>query len=273
MRRLVVHSPYRDLTTETTLGTTQLKTLNRLRNTMIDHDFRIQDRQKADLPDFLKKRQRCGGQEETEPNRAFNKVIHVDLINADTDSNGTPSKTILSITDDTRTFTQVAVMADSEIDSTVSAIWHLWCQPYGPPETIMLNQGKVRAGKLESRINDCIPMVSKISCRSRKNTFNQEIQQQWQQNKYEVSADEFAQNWNFLCNLQSPDTARTGYPNHKHLDGAHQNISEDEYFTEEETDADYRKLEEQPRISHKRKPIGLCRHKLQRRTLNSAIGK
>jgi hypothetical protein len=31
--------------------------LNRLRNTMIDHDFEIQDRQKADLPDFLKKRQ------------------------------------------------------------------------------------------------------------------------------------------------------------------------------------------------------------------------
>jgi hypothetical protein len=49
---------YRDLTTETTLqlGTTQLKTLNRLRNTMIDHDFEIQDRQKGDLPDFLKKK-------------------------------------------------------------------------------------------------------------------------------------------------------------------------------------------------------------------------
>jgi hypothetical protein len=48
---------YRDLTNETTLGTTQLKTLNRLRNTMIEHDFEVQDRQKADLPDFLKKRQ------------------------------------------------------------------------------------------------------------------------------------------------------------------------------------------------------------------------
>ncbi len=46
---------YRDLTTEAKLGTTQLKTLNRLRNTMIDHDFRIRDRQKADLPYFLKK--------------------------------------------------------------------------------------------------------------------------------------------------------------------------------------------------------------------------
>jgi len=48
---------YRDLTTETTLGTTQLKTLNRLRNTMIDHDFQTLDRQKADLPYNLKKSQ------------------------------------------------------------------------------------------------------------------------------------------------------------------------------------------------------------------------
>jgi hypothetical protein len=117
---------YRDLTTETTLGTTQLKTLNRLRNTMIDHDFKIQDRQKVDLPDFLKKRQMCEGQEDAKQNQAFNKVIHVDLINADTNSNGTSSKTILSITDDTRTVTQVAVIANSEIDSTVLATTDLW---------------------------------------------------------------------------------------------------------------------------------------------------
>jgi hypothetical protein len=116
---------YRDLTTETMLGTTELKTLNRLRNTMIDHDFKIQDRQKEDLPDFLKKRQMCGEQEDTEQTQAFNKVIHIDLINTDTDSNGTQSQTILSITDDTRTFTQVAAIANQGIDSTVSAIWHL----------------------------------------------------------------------------------------------------------------------------------------------------
>ncbi len=134
---------YRDLTTETTLGTTQLKTLNRLRNTMIDHDFKIQDRQKADLLDFLKRRQMCEGQEDVKLNQAFNKVIHVNLINAGTNSDGTSGKTILSITDDTRTVTQVAVIANSGINSTVSAIWHSWCQPYGPPETIMFNQGKV----------------------------------------------------------------------------------------------------------------------------------
>jgi hypothetical protein len=55
---------YKDLTTETTLGTTQIKTLSRLRTTMIEHDFEIQDRQKLDLPDFLKKRQTEEGQKD-----------------------------------------------------------------------------------------------------------------------------------------------------------------------------------------------------------------
>ncbi len=49
---------------------------------MIDHDFETQDRQKADLPDFLKTRQTEEGQENPGQDRAFNKVIHVDLINA-----------------------------------------------------------------------------------------------------------------------------------------------------------------------------------------------
>jgi hypothetical protein len=105
---------YRDLTTETTLGTTQLKTLNRLRNTMIDHDFKIQDRQKADLPDFLKKRQTKEGQEDPGINQAFNKVIHVDLIATNLHRNETSDQTILSIMDDTRTVNQVAVFGEQQ---------------------------------------------------------------------------------------------------------------------------------------------------------------
>jgi hypothetical protein len=170
---------YKDLTTEATLGTTQLKMLNRLRTTMTEHDFEVQDRQKSDLPDFLKKKQtlekpRCLNQDQ-----AFNKTIHVDMIDTPTNLSEVSGKTILSITDDTRTFTQVTVIADSGIDSTASAIWNYWCQPYGPPETILFNQGKVRTSKLESRINELIPLEQRISCRSRKDTFNQEIQQQW----------------------------------------------------------------------------------------------
>jgi len=48
---------YRDTTTEAALGTTQMKTLNRLQTTMNDHDFEVKDRQRSDFLNFLKKKQ------------------------------------------------------------------------------------------------------------------------------------------------------------------------------------------------------------------------
>jgi hypothetical protein len=89
---------YRDLTTEATLGTTQLKTLNRLRNTMIDHDFQTMNRQKADLPYILKKSQI---KHKSELDQAFNEVIHVDLIDANYKTPDASASAILSITDHT----------------------------------------------------------------------------------------------------------------------------------------------------------------------------
>jgi hypothetical protein len=236
---------------------------------MIDHDFEVQDRQKSDLPDFLKKKQTLVQQCYPDQDRAFNKIIKVDLINTDTNLNEASGKTILSITEDTRTFTQVAIIADNEINSTVATIWHLWCQPYGPPETILFNQGKVRTSKLESRINNCMPLEQKINCRSRKDTFNQEIQQQWRQHQNDISAEEFAQNVNFLSNLQSPKKTGTGYPDHGHLDDAHQNLNDVEDFTEDETDREEEGAKALPCINHKRKQICLCRHKLQGRAYPS----
>jgi hypothetical protein len=55
---------YRDAITETTLGTTQMKTLHQLKTTMNDHEFETKDRQKAHLPDFLKKGQHIAGPEQ-----------------------------------------------------------------------------------------------------------------------------------------------------------------------------------------------------------------
>ena len=71
---------YKNRIPEPTLGTTQVKTLHRLRTTMNDHNFEIKDIQKSDLPDFLKK-----GQNLTEcQDFAFNKMVHVDTIVAST---------------------------------------------------------------------------------------------------------------------------------------------------------------------------------------------
>jgi hypothetical protein len=144
---------------------------------MTKHDFELQDRQSSDLPDSLKKKQtpekpRC-------PDQDFNKTIHVDLIDIPTNLGKAPGETILSITDNSRTFSKLAIIPDSGLDSTVSAIYHYWCQHYGLPETILFNQGKVQTSRLESRINELIPLEQKINCRSRKDVFNQEIEQQW----------------------------------------------------------------------------------------------
>jgi hypothetical protein len=253
---------YRDSTTETTLGTTQWKTLNRLRNTMIEHDFEIRNRQRADLPDYLKKRQIQEGGEISGQDQAFNKVIHVDLIKADPHSNTVPDQAILSITDDTRTFSQIAVLTDDKIDSIAAAIWHHWCQPYGNPETILSNQGKVWTSKLGSRINNFMPLEQRISCRSEKEIFNPEVRQQWQQSQSDTAAEDFAQQWNFQCNLQGPAKFETGPDS---LDEVDQNLDDVKDFVEEE-----------PNINHhlevlgrdkllQRKRVSFCRHKLQRR--------
>jgi hypothetical protein len=142
---------------------------------MIEHDFEIRDRQKADLPDLLKKRQIKEGREISGQDQAFNKVIHVDLIKNDPHSTTVPNQAILSITDDTRIFSQVAVLTDDKIDSIAAAIWQHWCQPYGNPETILSNQGKVWTSKLGSRINQFMPLEQRISCRSEKEIFNPEV--------------------------------------------------------------------------------------------------
>ncbi len=72
---------YRDTIPATTLGTTQVKTLNQLKTTMSDQDFEVKDRQKSDLPDFLKKRQKMGKPAQERQAAAFNRIVHVNTIN------------------------------------------------------------------------------------------------------------------------------------------------------------------------------------------------
>jgi hypothetical protein len=196
---------------------------------MIEHDFEIQDRQTADLPDYLKRRQIKEEREISGRNQAFNKVIHMDLIDANSHGTNVSDRAILSITDDTRTFSRVAVLADDKVDSTAAAIWHHWCQPYGNPETILSNRGKVWTSKLESRINNFMPLEPKINCRSKKETFNSEVRQQWQQSRQDTSAEEFAHHWNFLCDLQGPATSKSGPDSNNGVD---QNLEDVENFVE-----------------------------------------
>jgi len=107
-----------------------------------------------------------------------------------------------------------------------------------------------------------VPLAQKISCRSKKDTFNQEIQQQWRQNQNDISAEEFARDLNFLCNLQGLDKSET---NHGRLSDACQNLDDVEDFMEDGTDLEAEELGALPRDNLKRKQISLCRHKLQGR--------
>jgi hypothetical protein len=177
-----------------------MKTLNRLQTTMNEHDFETKDRQTLDLPSFLKEGQDLGTPEPTSQDKAFNGSVPVDLI----DTHAYPGGTIISITNDSQTFATSAVILDSRLDSIILAVWNYWCEPFGLPETISFKQGKVQTSKLEKRINDLTPLRQRISGRSRKDTFNTEIEQQWQQNQHELSGEEFVQAWNFLNNLQKP---------------------------------------------------------------------
>ncbi len=151
---------YRDAITETTLGTTQVKTLNRLKTTMNNHEFEIKDKQKSDLPDFLKKGQNIAEPGQISQTVAFNKIVHVDTIN----THSKPDKTIITIMDDSRRFSTSAFITDSGPYSTISVIRNYWCRPYGYPETISFKQGKVQTSKLEKIIIDLVPLEHRVSC-------------------------------------------------------------------------------------------------------------
>jgi hypothetical protein len=186
----------------------------------------------------------------------------VDLINVDSQGTKASNQAIISITDDTRSFSQITIPTDNKIDSIAAAIWHHWCLPYGMPEMILANQGKVWTSKLESRINNFMPLETKISCRSEREIFNQEIRQQWQQSQQDMSAEEFAQNWNFLCNLQGPAKSKSGYDR---INGINDNLEDVEDFVEQDTDIEDHNFGIRGQDKHlQRKQVRLCRHKLQR---------
>jgi hypothetical protein len=168
---------------ETSLSTTQVKTINRLRTAMSEHNFKIKDKQKSDLPDFLKKGQNDTLQTHIGYPVKFNKAIHIDAFY----TIKTPENVIITITDYSTAFSVSIITADNSITSTVTALQDYWFKTYGYTDTISFKQGKVQANKLEKKINDWVLLEQKVICKSRMDTFNTEVEQQWKQNQHEVS--------------------------------------------------------------------------------------
>jgi len=203
-----------------------------------------------------------------QPKQDFQQERHVDTI----DTHTKPGKTIISIMDDSRTFATSAVIPDSRPDLAVSAICNYWCKPYGFPETISFKQGKVQTSRLGKRINDLAPIGHKISCWSRQNTFNTEIEQQWQQNQNEISEEEFVHTLNFLCDLQKPSKTKPFDDTHTTFDRSYESLTDvaDSTDDSEEPEDEFEDLLQldngQPIYLSKRKNVCLCWHKLQGRT-------
>jgi hypothetical protein len=218
------------------------------------------------LPSFLKKSQNLEMPEPTSQDKAFSGNINVDLIN----THAYPGETIISITNDSQTFTTAAVIPDSGLDSIISAVWKYWCKPFGLPVIISFNQGKVQTSKLEKRFNDLAPLKQKINCRSRKDTFNKEIKHQWQQNRHELSGEEFVQAWSFLNDLQKPAMNGPWSNTFEVFDNTYEDPTDDEDLAEDSNKYEDDLLNllhlnnDQPTNLKNRKHVSLCRHKLQR---------
>jgi hypothetical protein len=76
---------------------------------MNDHEFEIKDRQQSDLPEFLKKSQNIVEPGPVSETTNFNRIVHVDTVHTHTNS----GKSIIVITDNSRTFSTSAVIIDA----------------------------------------------------------------------------------------------------------------------------------------------------------------
>jgi hypothetical protein len=115
---------------------------------------------------------------------------------------------------------------------------------------------------LESRLNKLNQNGPKIICRSEKETFFPEIQQQWKQQQLNISATDFIQEWNFLGRLQAPTEATLKTDD---LNQADSDLDDVEDFTEADPNQDGCALKEPEPGLCRRKLIRTCRHKLQTR--------
>jgi len=109
---------YMDQTMEQDLGTTQVKTVNRLKTAMSKHNFDTKNRQKSNIPDFLKQRQTNTLQTLIENPVNFNKVIHVDALH----TTEPPGKVIVTITDEFTAYSMYTILNDNGPTSMTAAL-------------------------------------------------------------------------------------------------------------------------------------------------------
>jgi len=173
---------YMDPMTAQDLGNTQVKTLNRLKTAMSDHNFDTRNRQKADLPTFLKQKQTTVQKNHKNNNLEFNDTINVDTFQEDKQE----PETMTTITDKSTAYSVTAIITHNNINSMVEVLKTQWFNKCGYPKIIRFKQGKVQVSKIEEKINKTAPLKTTVTCRSQMTTFNMEIKQQWEQNQHQL---------------------------------------------------------------------------------------
>jgi hypothetical protein len=112
--------------------------------------------------------------------------------------------------DNSTAFSVSTIIHDNSATSMITALQDQWFRIYSYPETISFKQGKVPVSKLEKKINDLAPLEQTVTCKSRINTFNIEVEQQWEQNQQQISEEEFINTDNFFHEFWEPKLERNG---------------------------------------------------------------
>ncbi len=228
---------------------------------MSEHNFDTKNCQNADLPPFLKQKQKDTQKDQNTSNLDFNKTIHVDTFQKD----DLPVKAIITITNESTAYSVSSIIGIDNANSLVEVLKTQWFDKYGFPKTILLKQGKVQVSKLEGKINKMTPLETMVTCKSQMTTFNTETEQQWKQNLHQLSGDDFVNTINFFHNIRKPELGgrsnkyTTRKPNGDNRDQSQENKDEAQDDFEEVNN-----LSSNHQACHsRRKAIELCRHKLQ----------
>ncbi len=256
---------YMDPTPKSDLGTTQMKTWNRLKTAMSEHHFNTKNCQTSNIPLKLKQKQQFLQINEVN-NQNFNKIVHIDTFQSISHTNNV----ITAITDEATAYSITTISDVTDPDFLLKDLQNKWFVQFDIPDTLLLKQGKVPISKLQQKINQIAPLTRTIKCKIRNNTFNTDTEQQWQQTRHQIHKEEFTSAMNLFHNLQNPQIGDESEVSMAPLENSHrhENLS-----TENFVEADESEFEEESssRIcAHKnakteRRAIKLCRHKLQQR--------
>jgi hypothetical protein len=248
---------YMDQIMEPNVGNTQLKELNRLKTAMSDHTFDIKNRQRADLPDFLKQKQTNILEKQVDNTLKFNKTIHIDTFWRTKQA----VEAIDTITDDSTAYSVSTILNHKNANSMTDTLTTQWFNKYGYPRTIFLKQGKVQASKLEKKINELAPLETTVTCKSQMNTFNTETEQQWKQNRHQILEEEFVNAVNFFHDFRKPELKEKSggatSRNYNNDDRGLSQVNEDE--NENNFEEIYHFTSNHPMSLSKRKTIRICR--------------